>query len=375
MNTTFLMLIAVSFLMAGVAAYMVRDKFRELGTLKGIIAIPIMALPGILLTAIIFGVSYGSAVHDIEIWNGQVVNKSRVHDSYIRTYQCNCRQVCSGSGSSRSCTTQCDTCSEQRYTVAWNCNTTVGSFEIYSLDSTSRSVYSAQDPMRYVTIKPGDPAAKRSNYVNYVQAVPDSLFKLASEDLKKSFAKITPEYPDKVYDIYRLNRFLTPGFLFTDTDEWNASISDFLKEAGPKKQVNLIVVIAKTTDRNYIYALRDAWEGANKNDVVLVIGSADGTTISWVDVISWTKREIFKVQLRDEIFQLGTISRESIMKVVAHQINTNFERRQMKEFSYLENDISPPAWVISLLLALMVITYSAGVFFFLKNNRRGRRFR
>jgi hypothetical protein len=47
----------------------------------------------------------------------------------------------------------------------------------------------------------------------------------------------------------------------------------------------------------------------------------------------------------------------------------------MKEFSYLENDISPPAWVISLLLALMVITYSAGVFFFLKNNRRGRRFR
>lgn len=349
--------------MSGVAVFMLRSELAAaFGKWQSLVAFPVLTLAGVVITGLVFLASYGSAVHDTEIWNGQVTGKQRVHGHYLRSYSCNCRQVCSGSGKNRSCSTVCDTCYEDRYTVDWSCNTTIGKFTIEHYDKSSKSVYMSPDPARYTNILNGDPVAKTSPYTNYVQAVPDSLFKPASEELKKRFAKLIPEYPDNIYDIYKINRFVTPGFYFADTQKWNDDISNLLKTRGPTKQVNLIVVVAKTEDRNFIYALQDAWEGANKNDVVLVIGSVDGQKISWVDVISWTKRELFKVQLRDEVFALGTIQREKVMSIIANQIDTNFERRRMREFSYLKNDIDPPMWLMTSTFVVLMLMYGGLIF-------------
>ena len=363
MSTTFFIFIAFCLAMSGVAVFMLRSELAAaFGKWQSLVAFPILALAGVVITGLVFLASYGSAVHDTEIWNGQVTGKERVHGHYLRSYSCNCRQVCSGSGKNRSCSTVCDTCYEDRYTVDWSCNTTIGKFTIEHYDKSSKSVYMSPDPARYTNILNGDPVAKTAPYTNYVQAVPDSLFKPASEELKKRFAKLIPEYPDNIYDIYKINRFVTPGFYFADTQKWNDDISNLLKTRGPTKQVNLIVVVAKTEDRNFIYALQDAWEGANKNDVVLVIGSVDGQKISWVDVISWTKRELFKVQLRDEVFALGTIQREKVMSIIANQIDTNFERRRMREFSYLKNDIDPPMWLMTSTFVVLMLMYGGLIF-------------
>ena len=321
-----------------------------------------------LITTLVFFVSKGAATSDIEIWNGQVVSKNREHGSYQRPYDCNCRSVqrCSGTGTSRSCTSDrvCQTCWEDRYTVTWSCNTTIGSYTIQHLDTTSRTVYATPDPARYVSIKIGDPVAKRSTYTNYVQAVPQSLFTPAAPGLRQRFSNLIPPYPDQVYDFYQLNRFLTPGYSTPDAPAWNTAISELLKERGPSKQVNAIVVVAKTDDPNYAYALRDAWEGANKNDVVLVIGSTQWPKIDFVEVISWTKKELFKVQLRDEVMALGTIEREPILKVLAHQIDTNFERRRMREFEYLQAEIDPPTWLLVTLLVLMIGAVPLQIYFY-----------
>lgn len=383
MSTTFFIFVAFCLLMSGIVVFMLRSQLAQsFGKWQSLVAFPVLALAGVVIVGLVFLASYGSAVHDTEIWNGQVTGKQRVHGHYLRPYSCNCRQVCSGSGQNRSCSTQCDTCYEDRYTVDWSCNTTIGKFTIEHLDKSSRSVYMSPDPQRYITTQTGDPVAKTSSYTNYIQAVPDTLFKPASKDLKQKFAQLIPAYPDKIYDIYKINRFVTPGFYFADTQLWNDHISEVLKTRGPTKQVNLIVVIAKTEDRNFVYALQDAWEGANKNDVVLVIGSADGKTISWVDVISWTKRELFKVQLRDEVFALKTIQREAVMDIVTKQIDANFERRRMREFTYLKNDIDPPMWLLTSTFVLLLIGYGAVIFFgmqqrvttFNRKNRFNRRF-
>lgn len=369
--------------MSGIVVFMLRSQLAQsFGKWQSLVAFPVLALAGVVIVGLVFLASYGSAVHDTEIWNGQVTDKQRVHGHYLRSYSCNCRQVCSGSGQNRSCSTQCDTCYEDRYTVDWSCNTTIGKFTIEHYDRSSRSVYMSPDPQRYIATQVGDPVAKTSSYTNYIQAVPETLFKPASKDLKKKFAQLIPAYPDKIYDIYKINRFVTPGFYFADTQLWNNHISEVLKTRGPTKQVNLIVVIAKTEDRNFVYALQDAWEGANKNDVVLVIGSTDGKNISWVDVISWTKRELFKVQLRDEIFALKTIQREAVMDIVTKQIDSNFERRRMREFTYLKNDIDPPMWLLTSTFVLLLIGYGAVIFFgmqqrvttFNRTNRFNRRF-
>lgn len=230
------------------------------------------------------------------------------------------------------------------------------------------------DPHRYTIIKNGDPAAVEHRYTNYVQAVPESLFTPASADLKLKFKPLLSKYPDSTYDFYKIDRFITPGYQVNDAADWNQDISLALRERGPKKQVNAIIVVAKTNDPNYEYALRDAWEGANKNDVVLLIGSAEYPKIDFVRVLSWTKNEVFKVELRDSVMEKGTIDR-SIVPMMMAQIDKNFERRHMKEFEYLDGEIDPPMW-LNLTLMALVILGAGGVFFFLNQNASTfRRFR
>lgn len=373
MNDSLLWMMALPIAIGLAVWYFTKSKFDNAwmpGLLNGVVG-------ALILVAVFYGAK-GSAVADTEIWNGMVTAKARDHGTYEKPYDCNCRSVtsCSGSGKDRSCSTtqKCDTCYETRYTVNWNCTSTIGRWTIASEDKSSRSVYSLPNPQRWEIIKVGDPAAKKSSYTNYVQAVPLSLFTPSSESLKAKFAPLIPTYPLNVYDFYKLDRFLTPGYSTPDAAAWNLDISNMLRELGPKKQANVIVVVAKTSDPNYEYALRDAWEGANKNDVVLVIGSSEWPKIDFVRVISWTKSELFKVQLRDTVQELGTIQRAPIMSALQTQISTNFERRRMREFKYLESEIDPPTWLM-ITASIVLLLGGAGTWAVLTNqfNRFSRR--
>jgi hypothetical protein len=357
MNTTLLLMLGLPIIGAGLLYYFAREQLATAyGSVKSLLAIPALFLPGALLIGIAFAVAHGTATSDIEVWSGVITAKNRTHDSYQRSYDCNCRTV----GSGKDAKTVCDTCYEDHYTVKWTCESTIGQYTIADEDSTSSSVYRLPDPQRYKEIKPGDPASRTHRYTNYVQAVPESLFKPGAASLKAKFAAMTPAYPDQIYDLYKINRFVQVGFAFTDAAQWNLDISNMLRELGPKKQVNVIVVVAKTADQNYMYALRDGWEGANKNDVVVVLGSEDGVKIEWADVISWTKKELFKIELRDSLMELGTIDRTKIMPMIEAQIVKNFERRHMAEFKYLSSEIDPPSWVLWLVGVCLIIGYGLG---------------
>lgn len=347
MNTTLLWLLALPIFIA-LVIFIIHRKYQ--------VAIAICAgyaLASLVIIGAMFMVSKGVKTMDTEIWNGQITSKSRVHGEYQQSYQCNCTSSRDSSGNT---TTTCQTCYEDHYTVKWSCESTVGGFTIKSLDKTTKRVYNTPDPDRYTVIQPGDPAARQHGYTNYVQAVPNSLFTPAAADLKEKFKPLLPKYPIDVYDFYKLDRFITIGGFGgngIDHAAWNEDISNGLRVLGPKKQVNVIVVIAKTNDPNYEYALRDAWEGVNKNDVVLIIGSTEYPKIDFVRVLSWTKSEIFKIGLRDAVMEKGVIDRDIVPLMMA-QIEKNFERRHMKEFEYLDGEIDPPDWMIYLILTLVI---------------------
>lgn len=344
-NTTLILFLLLPVVVA-IGLWWFVGRNRDAAIISGIFAAAAAVVVGI-----IFMVSAGVATSDTEIWNGKITGKDRVHGSYVRTYECNCTTDRKGNRS-------CQTCYENHYTVHWTAKSTVGSFDIDSKDWTSRAVYLVPDPPRYTSVVIGEPCSRTHSYTNYVQAVPGSLFTPSAKSLKETFANLLPTYPDQTYDIYRANHFVTAGYNVPDAGLWNAALAELLKERGPKKQVNAIVVIAKTADPNYVYALRDHWEGANKNDVVLVIGTAAWPKIDFVDVISWTKNELFKVQLRDNVLAAGVIQREPILGILGAQIDTNFERRHMSEFKYLSAEIDPPGW---LLFMTVILIFSGAV--------------
>lgn len=289
---------------------------------------------------------------DTEIINGEVLGKKRVHDTYEQSYSCNCRSVRSGNSS----TMQCDTCYETHYTVEWTAETnSCGDYRIDKEDSTSRRVYRLPDPPRYLSILKGDPVACEHRFTNYVKAAPQSLFH--QNDLKdKKFDALIPAYPSSVYDFYNLDRVLTQGVALPDTKQWNKAVALMLRQLGPLKQANLILLFVKTDDPAYQQYLESRWVGGKKNDIIVMFGVTDYPNISWVRVSSWTDNQLFKVQLQDSLAELKIIDRQQIIQTIYTQTIKSFKRKSMKDFKYLESDIEPPT---AFLVAAIVVSILA----------------
>ena len=324
------------------------------GVLAGFKLLPwknagIVALVASLVSAISLGSGLFSQTVDTEIWNGAVTSKDRERVSCEHSYQCNCRETCTGSGKDRSCYTTCDTCYEHTNDYDWMVRTTVGDVRIDRVDSQG-----AYQPPRWSVVKMDEPVAVSHRFTNYVKGAKNNV-------LNREGTKITypmPAYPDSVYDYYKINRAVDTGVGVKNIEEWNNQISLALRKLGNAKQVNVVLVFTKHPE-DYAEQLNAAWLGGKKNDVVVVIGVEDDT-ISWAKVVSWTKREDFKIGLREDL--VGTkLDPVATLKIVSASIASKFDRREMAEFEYLKYDIDPPDW--SIILALVSLFVVPVVYF------------
>lgn len=306
----------------------------------------------LIITGLWFAGTHGQMA-DVEIWNGKIAAKDRVHGTYEDPYDCNCRQVCSGSGKNKSCSNTCDTCYETRYTVEWTARALYGGSLDYitfdKLDTTSRSVYNAPDPQSYVNCVVGEPASKENAYSNYIKAVPDSLFNTATTST--AYADQIPTYP-RVHNLYRYNRVINVGSGIDGSvlNDLNNRLNQELIELGSMKQVNLIVIVTGITDPSFRYAVENAWIGGKKNDATVFIG-VDGNEIVWTDVMTFAGNkgnELYHVTLRDMLMSLKTFNSAAVAASIVTTTAAKYDRVTMEEFEYLKEQISPPTWVIVL---------------------------
>jgi hypothetical protein len=323
------------------------------------------AMAGLVVSALIISGAFyagkGGKTADTEIWNGEVVSKARVQGSYVESYQCHCYTytTSSGSGKNRTTTshTHCDTCYRDHYTVNWGCDTNIGHFGIESLDETSSSVYNTPDPGRYTIIQKGDPVSKTHDYTNFIKAVPETLFRPAQASLKAQYMGKIPAYPINIYDIYHVDRVLAVDVPITNLREWNDKLSNALKTLGPAKQANAVIVFTKYGP-DYFYALQDAWLNGKKNDIVVVIGASRFPGhADWVKIMALTQDQIFQVKLRDDIMDIGILTPDAVIGALQKDVMSDFKRKHMADFKYLDAEIDPPAWVMVTCLILIFGAY------------------
>lgn len=314
------------------------------------------------LTAGVYMLGQWSQMADTEILNGEVTSKTSEHVSCEHSYTCNCREICSGSGNSRSCSTVCDTCHEHIYDVDWLLKNSASSpIKINRVDRRGTS-----EPPRFTAAKIGDPVAVRSTYMNYIKAAPESIFNHA-KGMSDAFADLIPEYPSGVYDYHYVNRVLTKGVAVADLAQWNKDVAIMLRKLGPSKQVNVVVVMVKTDQPSYEYALQRAWLGGKKNDVVVMLGVPEYPKLAWVRVMSWTDKEMFKVELRDDLLGVGEVDRNKMVGIISKHIESSFVRKPMADFEYLKSEISPPIWVV-ILAALLGLSSSFALAIYFSRN-------
>lgn len=298
------------------------------------------------------------ALHDTEVWNGSVVDKDQVKVSCEHSYTCNCITTCSGDPPT--CTTICQTCYEHSYDWDWRVYTTVGELNIARIDRRG-----TDRPPRWSAVKLGEPASLPHSYTNYIKAVPDSLFGKRNVDLTRYNI---PSYP-QVYDYYRYNRVLSVTAVDTTfTGELNTKLNTELKTLGAKKEVNLIVVFTDS-DPSYAYALESSWIGGKKNDVIVVVGVAD-TGVEWADVITLgmnSGNELLGITLSDALTGMTLDNAGDFGYTIVSTVEEHFDRKPMRDFEYLKDDIQPPTWLLILIIVVSLLL-SAGLTIHFKNN-------
>ena len=320
-------------------------------------------ISSVVLVLLVWNLGVYSTIYDTEIWNGYVVSKERIHGSYVESYDCRCRDVSNPDGTTSE---SCDTCYRDHYTVTWSAETTVGSVTFGHKDSLSSSVYDSPDPEGYVNCRVGEPASVEHSYVNYVKAVPDTLFRTYDDktDLYKAYV---PLYP-RVFDHYKIRRVINVNADVPNSvlDEINLGLNEELKTLAKQKEVNIIVILTSITDPKYRYSVEGQWIGAKKNDVVVFVGVNDGKII-WADAMTWalnSGNELFHVKMRDGIKGLSIVDPSTMVPFIAKTVNEYFDRPHMKDYEYLKNAIKPPFWVIVIAFLFGVLTSVGLTLFF-----------
>jgi hypothetical protein len=320
-------------------------------------------------------ISYKGRILDTEVWNGQVTGKERTEVSCRHSYECNCYYTsetsCSGTGRNRSCSTtnvkHCSTCYLHPYDVDWDINASTGeSVSIGTLDSQGLRM-----PPRWASAYVGEPYSSEHTFDNYIKVNPDSVLLGSKGDIKR-FGNLIPPYPDKIYDYYRHDPVVNMG-VPVDTGVFNWLIREVNKKLGPSKQVNVILLLIPTDDPAYMYALKDAWLGGKKNDVDVVIGSTDGHTINFADVMSWSTNKALGVDLKNRIQDIGTLDkRDEIQRVIFSSVQSEFVRMRMRDMHWLMRSFQPSGTTMVILFILAILLETGLVYWAIRMETKSR---
>lgn len=326
------------------AVYFLSRKitWREL-----LIQVGVQLLIAVLSAAIV----YHANTSDDEVWSGVVTRKQQERVSCSHSYQCNCRQECTGSGKNRSCSTVCDTCYEHLWDYDWTVYFSTGD----EIDIARVDRQGTHEPPRFTAVKIGEPAAIEHGYTNYIKAAPDSLFR--RQGLVEKHGSTLPPYPGKIYDYYKIDRLVTVNHRATNAGEWNRGLMELNAEVGSKRQADVAVVLADNVSREWFFALEEKWLGGKKNDVIVVIGLNAGGKAEWVETMAWVTDPVFKVRLRDDIMKpdVNTLDPKEVLPIVRKNVLDSYHRKPMADYEYLRSSIRPSAteWIVTLVIGIL----------------------
>lgn len=285
-----------------------------------------------------------SKIIDKEVLNGQVIEKVTRKVDCGHSYDCHCRR------SSGSSSETCSTCYEHNYDVSWWLRSTIGNITIPRVNRQGTIT-----PPAWEEAYESEPVSRINFYENYIKGAESSLFNDESFKIEERFKNLIPPYPITIYDHYRFEHASSVDVTVNDLDEWNHLLAESLKELGPTKKVNVVMLFVNTPDANYVRSLEKSWLKGNKNDVIIVAGSTNYPAIDWVEVISWSPSELLKVQIRDEIMSLGVLTPKKVVPIIEQQIKASYVPFDMSQFSHLKNEVKLSTTSLYWIFGILVI--------------------
>jgi hypothetical protein len=287
----------------------------------------LLAMGASLLTLLIgWQIAKWGALQSNEHLNGRITRKIEDTQSC-----CHCHDVCDSRDKDGNCTRSHEECSHTR-DYQWSLATSVGTIEVEDCSG------SDDPPSVWVNAQVGEPATVEHSYNNYLLADPDSLF--VHETMEK-YHPFIPKYP-QVYDLYKTDPVLGQGVQVPHG--WQETVREINADLGATNQVDVTVVLTTVSDPTYAQALEAKWLYGPKNSLNIVMG-INGDTIQWVRVITFSRVEMLKVRLRDQL-QTLKLNDPKVLTIIRNEVRTGFKRTAMAEFEYLARTAKPKGWYL-----------------------------
>lgn len=302
----------------------------------------------VLLIGCAFLIARCGSLLDTEHWNGRITKKTKGDEHCCHSYRCNC-QTCTttdSKGNISTYTCNCQTCYMHSEDYWWKLKVSTG-------DTVSDSCESDDtDPKWWRNANVGDPATIPHSYQNYLKADPESLFTHNTAH-KEYLADVPADGIPEVYGRYQAKKVIERGV--KAPKGWDHELREINADLGSKKQVDLLVYLTKVKDPDYAWAVEEKWLYGPKNALIVVLGVPDHKTISWVRVVTISRIEDLKVEVRDTL-QGKSLDDPNIMPFLRDVVKRKFHRTPMGEFEYLASAAAPSGWALALLYFLAIIT-------------------
>lgn len=190
----------------------------------------------------------------------------------------------------------------------------------------------------------------------------NSVYKFSKVDTSEVRNYKLFEYPD-VYGYYKQKSVL--GLKNDSLDFYFNYLNSYY---GPKKQVKVFLLFFNSKSNINAIKQEQYWKGGNKNEIVICLGKDSRDSINWCYVFSWSKSELFKKHIYNNImFENNTVAKlKGLYNYLYEKIPTDFQRREFKEFSYIK--INLPIWIFFLVVSIFFVTLLTTYFLINQNN-------
>jgi len=272
------------------------------------------------------------ALRATENLNGRITKKIADTESC-----CHCHTVCDAYDKKGNCTSSHESCAHS-YDYYWDLQTSVGKISVEDCSGTN------DPPDVWVNASVGEPASVEHGYTNYLLADPDSLMVHAEVD---RYLNQVPEYPS-VNGKYRVDHIV--GDRASPASLLQVAMREVNADLGAPNQVDVTLLLTGIQDPAFAQAVEAKWLYGPKNSITIVAG-LQGDTVKWVRVITFSKVEMLKVRLRDQLQGLS-IDDPRFIGTIRQEIAQGFKRTHMAEFEYLASTASPHGWIFALLIFL-----------------------
>ena len=194
------------------------------------------------------------------------------------------------------------------------------------------------------------PVTTEWRYTNKIQAADQSLFHF--REVSKADIDFFQLYDlPKIYSFYKMNYISG-----TAPDAYLANKELEIQNAllGRSKQVQMRILLFQNKTVDAALMQEAYWQGGNKNEFNLCIGIDGNNNVQWAKVFSWSEEELLKIKVRDYVQQMGKLDLVKTVDFMAKSVQSDFVRKQFKDFDYLELKIPFWAHVTTFILILIV---------------------